>query len=162
MKYITFPSLVFAAGLAASSLLAPSLLAADSNAGHAVEELLALEGHKTDYVFGTPAEKQLAIAMYAPDYQGIGYTPFGPARQDYSMILAIPLIFPTVPAGTFTQSDWHVQQVGPNTYVVSYLQVGPGPTGEIQALYQSSTWTWRSGHWKTVFFQQTLVPVPSF
>jgi hypothetical protein len=64
-----------------------------------------------------------------------------------------------LPPDSFIQTDWQVLQVGPNTHVVSYIATGPGPAGGIVSFYQSSTWTWRAGHWKTLFFHQTLIPV---
>lgn len=159
MKIITLSTFVFAAGLVASSLLAPrSLSAAQANPGHPEAELIRLETLKTVYLFGTPEQKQLAVQMFDPEFQGIGYGPSGPMRETFATVQALTSIFPTLSPDTFTEVDWNVLQVGTNTYVVSYVAIGPGPHGDVVAFYQSSTWTWRAGSWKTLFFHQTLIP----
>lgn len=161
MKTIRLSLFVLVASLLANSVFANHGPAAcRSNLGHPQDALIALEIQKIAYLFGTPAQKSQAVQMYDQDFQGVGYGPAGPGRENYADVLASVGFFPTLPPGTFTLSDWMVSQAGPNTYVVSYLAVGPGPLGDATAFLQSSTWTWRGGRWKTVFFHQTLIPAP--
>src|SRR5437016_2969759 len=137
MKYIT--TFVLAAGLAASSFLTtPSIASAQTNPGHPEAELVNLETLKTVYLFGTPAQKQLAVQMFAPEFLGIGYGPAGPMLETFATLQDSVHFFPTLPPDSFTLRDWHVLQVGTNTYVVLYTSIGPGPTGGIVAFYQSS------------------------
>jgi hypothetical protein len=162
MKTIRFPLFVLAAGLVASSLFATRSFAAaaQANLGHPNETLIALETQKTVYLFGTPEQKQLAVQMFDPEFEGIGYGPAGPGRENYATVVALAGFFPMLPPDASTLSDWHVVPVGPNTYVVSYISIGPGPHGDVVSFYQSSTWTWRAGSWKTLFFHQTLMATP--
>ena len=161
MKHIRL-LFVLAAGLVASSLLTTrSLAAAPTNLGHPEAELIRLEIQKGEYLFGTPAQRQIALQMFDPEFQGIGYGPTGqPVRENYETIRTLITLFPMLPPGTITWADWRVLQVGTNTYVLSYVAIGPGPTGDVVAFYESSTWTWRGGSWKTLFFHQTLIPAP--
>ena len=161
MKHIRLPLFLLAAGLVASSLLTTrSFAAAPTNLGHPDAELIRLEIQKSEYLFGTPAQRQIALQMFAPEFQGIGYGPSGPVRENYASILTLITLFPMLPPGTITWTDWRVLQLGTNTYVVSYVAIGPGPTGDVVAYYESSTWNWRDGSWKTLFFHQSQVDVP--
>ena len=122
MKHIRLLFLL-AAGLVASSLLTTrSLAAAPTNLGHPEAELINLETLKTVYLFGTPAQKQLAIQLFDPEFQGVGYGPVGPNREDYTTVQGSLSFFPVLPPDAFTLNDWRVLKVGTNTYVVSYVQ----------------------------------------
>jgi len=124
------------------------------------EELTALERIKVDYVFGTPEQKLAVLAMYADDFQGIGYGPTGPARSDHVAVVQklTNSTFPAFPAGTFKMSDVHVVPVLPGCIVISYTASGPGPDGKPWSAFLSSTWARRGAEWKTIYYQATTLP----
>src|SRR5438045_8410416 len=115
MKYIT--TFVLAAGLAASSFLTtPSIASAQTNPGHPEAELVNLETLKTVYLFGTPAQKQLAVQMFDPEFLGIGYGPFGPMRENYQTVLTLVSLFPMLTPDTTTLNEWNFLTLVTNRY----------------------------------------------
>lgn len=120
------------------------------------DELIALEKQKVDYLFGTPEEKHTALQLFDKDFVNIAIGPGGPQWEIPDLEVHIK-IFPTLPAGSFALTEFHVTQLTRDCVVVSYKIVGPGPEGKPWASLNSSTWAKRGREWKTVFYQASLI-----
>jgi hypothetical protein len=66
-------------------------------------------------------------------------------------------MFPTLPAGSFALTDFHVTPLDRDCVIVSYKIMGPGPDGKPWTALNSSTWVKRDHEWKTVFYQASLI-----
>ena len=117
------------------------------------DELIALEKQKVDYLFGTFEQKQAALLIFAEDYAGVSVGPAGPAWGDHSGVVNNLKIFPNLPAGAFTLTEFHVTKLAGGCFIVTYKITGPGPTGAPWAAINSSIWMKRGREWKTVFYQ---------
>jgi hypothetical protein len=145
-----YPILFCAAALFAACGAAP---AADRDA--AVRQLLAeREQSKTDLLFGSAAERRVALAWFADDYLNIAGGPAGHVERTTLRELAEAVeSWPQFPPGTFVYGDVMVIRV--DGYIVSSLVSGPDQNGRQVAAWNTSVWARRDDEWKTVLYQLT-------
>ena len=102
-------------------------------------------------------QKQAALLIFAEDFGEIHVGPAGPEWGDHSGVVGNLKIFPNLPAGAFTLTDFHVTKLAADCSVVTYRISGPGPTGAPWTSINSSVWVKRGREWKTVFYQATPI-----